>query len=108
MSFERRGLGPAPPTRSLPCSVLTSRPATGRPPLPAYRMENFDDHPLDRPLVAQFCGDDPVTLLAACRHVQDKCDAVDLNCGCPQGIARKGHYGAYLLDEPDLVVEIVR
>ena len=72
-----------------------------------YRMENFDDHASDRPLVAQFCGDNPKTLLAACRFVQGRCDAVDLNCGCPQGIARKGHYGAFLLDEPDLIVSIV-
>jgi tRNA-dihydrouridine synthase 1 len=28
--------------------------------------------------------------------------------GCPQGIARKGHYGAYLLEEQDTVLEIVR
>jgi tRNA-dihydrouridine synthase 1 len=72
-----------------------------------YRIENFDDHASDRPLVAQFCGDDPATLLAAAKHIQDRCDAVDINCGCPQGIARRGHYGAFLLDEPDLIVRLV-
>lgn len=74
----------------------------------AYRLENFDEHASDRPLVVQFCGDDPHTLLAAARQVQSRCDAIDLNCGCPQGIARRGHYGAFLLDEPDLIVEIVK
>ena len=73
-----------------------------------YRRDNFDEHPTDRPLVVQFCGDNPATLLSAARYVETRCDAVDLNCGCPQAIARTGHYGAFLLDEPELIEEIVR
>eukprot|EP00158_Paraphelidium_tribonemae_P002972 Partr_v1_DN25809_c0_g1_i2_m2509 putative Catalyzes the synthesis of dihydrouridine, a modified base found in the D-loop of most tRNAs (By similarity) len=69
-------------------------------------MENFNDRkrtvlgkcrsfmlqsPADRPLIAQFCGNDPQVLLKAVLaytsivHV----DAVDLNLGCPQGIAKR-------------------
>ena len=44
----------------------------------------------DRPLYAQFCGDDPEVLVSAGKHLEDQVDAIDLNCGCPQGIARKG------------------
>ena len=73
-----------------------------------YRRDNFDEHPTDRPLAVQFCGDDPETLLAAARFVEHRCDYVDLNCGCPQAIARRGHYGAFLLDEPELIERIVR
>jgi len=73
-----------------------------------YRRDNFDEHHTDRPLIVQFCGDDPATLLSAARYVETRCDGVDLNCGCPQAIARSGHYGAFLLDEPELIEEIVR
>jgi tRNA-dihydrouridine synthase 1 len=36
--------------------------------------------------------------------VENEVDAVDLNFGCPQGIAKRGHYGSFLLSEPDLIV----
>lgn len=75
---------------------------------PKYRKEQFSTCAEDRPLIAQFCGDDPQTVLAAAKLLPPKSvDAVDLNCGCPQGIARKGHYGAYLLSEPDVIEGIV-
>ena len=64
--------------------------------------------PEDRPLLVQFCGHDPKVLLEAAKLVEKDCDGVDLNLGCPQGIARKGRYGAYLLEEQELVLEIVR
>jgi len=73
----------------------------------AYRLDNFDACSQERPLLTQFCGDDPATLLAAASLAQGECDAIDLNCGCPQAIARRGHYGAFLLEEPDLIVRIV-
>ena len=56
----------------------------------------------DRPLIAQFCGSDPKYLLPAMKAIQHAVDAVDINCGCPQGIARKGKYGAFLLESPAL------
>ena len=56
----------------------------------------------------QFCGNDARILQKAAELVQHQCDAIDLNLGCPQGIAKRGNYGAFLLEQVDVVEEIVR
>ena len=62
----------------------------------------------DRPLIVQFAGGDPDVLVEAGRLVENKCDAIDLNCGCPQSIAKRGNYGAFLLEQEELLVKCVK
>lgn len=61
----------------------------------------------DRPLVVQICGNKPELMLAAARKLEKHCDAIDVNLGCPQNIAKKGRYGAFLQDDWELVGKIV-
>lgn len=73
-----------------------------------YRKEQFQTCPEDKPLIAQMCGNDKHALLELALQLQESgVDAVDLNLGCPQGIARRGNYGAFLLEDQDTVVDIV-
>lgn len=74
----------------------------------SYREEHFSTCPEDRPLLAQFCANDPDILLKAARIVEPYVDGIDINLGCPQRIARRGRYGAYLMDDLPLVEKLVK
>ena len=62
---------------------------------------------IDRPLFVQFCANNPDELLEAARYVEPFCDAVDLNLGCPQGIAKRGNYGAFLQEDRGLIYRLI-
>ena len=53
-------------------------------------------------LVVQLGGSDRASLAPAARLVEEArgCDAIEINAGCPQACARKGRYGAFLMDDP--------
>lgn len=77
-----------------------------------YRDGQFgplDGCPEDRPLFAQFCANDPPVFAAAANIVEKtaRVDAIDLNLGCPQGIAKRGNYGSFLMDDIPLVFKLV-
>lgn len=61
----------------------------------------------DRPLIIQICGNDVSKMLETSLIVQEYCDAIDINFGCPQEIARRGNYGSFLQDDWEKITEIV-
>lgn len=70
---------------------------------------NINDANLDRKnLIVQLAGDNEDILIQAGHHVHQSVAAIDLNCGCPQKIAKRGNYGAYLLRDPPHIVKLLK
>jgi tRNA-dihydrouridine synthase len=69
-----------------------------------------DARRLDSNLIVQLAGDDPNVLVNAGRLVENSPNvmAIDLNLGCPQKIAKRGNYGAYLLTDTELVARCLK
>jgi tRNA-dihydrouridine synthase 1 len=88
-------------TQMLNCPIFLTQPQ--------YRVDNMGapGDGKEKPLIVQIAGHVPAEMLKVGLMVQDDCDAVDVNLGCPQGIAKRGHYGAYLMEELDLLTDIV-
>ena len=64
------------------------------------RQNNFDLGDDESLLVAQLCGHDPSTMIVAAKALlaTGRVDAIDINLGCPQQCAKRGGYGAFLLE----------
>lgn len=87
-------------------------------------VETTDDtHHHSHPLIVQIAGNNPQTMSKAAKIILERTNhpqaaangwyrgpvaGIDINCGCPQGIAKKGRYGAFLMEESeDLVCDII-
>ncbi|MEA5113782.1 MAG: tRNA dihydrouridine synthase DusB [Geobacteraceae bacterium] len=74
----------------------------GKNTLPLLRSNSFD-----RPLGVQLFGDEPSALAEAARIVEDSCDLIDINMGCPVRKVVAGGAGSALLKDPGKAGKIV-
>ena len=72
------------------------------------KMFRFARLKQDQPLIAQICGNNKEILLEAAKMLEGYVDAIDINCGCPTKTAKRGRYGAFLLESRDYLVDIVK
>jgi tRNA-dihydrouridine synthase 1 len=66
-----------------------------------YQQRAFRTCAADRPLVVQLAGGDPDLIARAAADLAPLCDAIDVNLGCTQWIARRGDYGFFMVDSAD-------
>lgn len=59
-------------------------------------------------LITQFAAKDGPLLAQAAQIVAPYCDAIDINCGCPQKWAIAEGVGSALLEHPETIADMVR
>jgi len=64
--------------------------------------------PEDRPLGIQLFGADPAVLAEGIKRVEERCDLIDINMGCPVKKVVSGGSGSALLRQPMKVEAILR
>jgi len=62
----------------------------------------------DKPLAIQLVGSEADHLVMAAQKVEDTCDIIDLNMGCPSRTTTNQGAGSALLLDPKKITEIVR
>ncbi|XP_046850560.1 tRNA-dihydrouridine(20a/20b) synthase [NAD(P)+]-like isoform X1 [Xenia sp. Carnegie-2017] len=72
------------------------------------RDSDFTTNASDRPLVVQFASKCAKDFADATELIVPFSDGVDMNCGCPQRWAMKAGYGAYLIQNPQLIEDMVK
>jgi tRNA-dihydrouridine synthase 1 len=68
---------------------------------PHTRGNVFRTLPDDRPLIIQLNGSDENELITAATSLSIHADAIDLNLGCTQKIAKRGRFGFFMVNTPD-------
>ena len=72
------------------------------------RPKLLDFSEIEKPLVLQIGGDDPVQLAECAKIGEDYgYDAINLNIGCPSPRVQNGNFGACLMTQPELVARAV-
>ena len=71
------------------------------------RLLGFDA--AEHPVAVQLGGSNPKELAEAAHICAARgYDEINLNCGCPSDRVQSGHFGAILMETPDLVADCVR
>jgi len=71
------------------------------------RFLRFDES--EHPIALQLGGSKPADLAKAAKTGEEYgYDAVNINCGCPSDRVQSGHFGACLMNEPELVAEGIK
>lgn len=72
------------------------------------RAKLLDFSALEKPLVLQLGGDDPLGLAECARIAEDwGYDEINLNVGCPSNRVQSGNFGACLMADPDRVARAI-